>query len=231
MPETEKPNEGPFDEDELLPISALQHFVFCPRRCALVHIERLWVPNVFTVEGEMLHERVDELGRESRVTVIVSHGVGIRSLQYGITGILDVVEFQSVSAESPGCPLADKQGNWLPYPIEYKRGTVTRGFGDDVQLCAQALCLEEMLGCAVANGAIFYKATKKRREIRFTHHLREQTVEAIAGTRKLLETGSTPPAEYGKKCETCSMIDLCQPKALGGSSTAGSYLAQYVKGL
>src|SRR5664279_2682628 len=109
-----------FEEEDLLPISALQHFVFCPRRCALVHIEQVWMENQFTVEGDLLHERVDEVGRESRVTLIVSHGVGIRSLRFGITGKVDVVEFRKGKEEQGCCTLAGKEGHWAPYPIEYK---------------------------------------------------------------------------------------------------------------
>ena len=109
-----------FDEEELLPISALQHFVFCPRRCALVHVEQIWTENKFTVEGDILHERVDELGRESRSALIVSHGLGIRSLHFGITGKVDVVEFRLTGEIQDGCKLAGKTGNWIPHPIEYR---------------------------------------------------------------------------------------------------------------
>lgn len=166
-----------FDEDELLPISALQHFVFCPRRCALVHIEQVWSENRFTVEGDILHQRVDELGRESRLSLIVSHGVGIRSLRFGVTGIVDVIEFRSSMDGCGACALPGKEGHWIPYPIEYKRGSLRRGFGDDIQICAQALCVEEMLDCSVPAGAIYYASTRKRREIAFDAKLREQNLE------------------------------------------------------
>lgn len=216
-----------FDEEDLLPVSALQHFVFCPRRCALVHIEQVWMENQFTVEGDLLHERVDELGRESRVTLIVSHGLGIRSLRLGITGKVDVVEFRLVTDGQVGCKLAGKEGRWTPYPIEYKRGSPRRGFGDDVQVCAQALCLEEMLECEVPAGAIYYASTRKRREIGFGAALRAQTTAAISGVRSLLTGGIIPLPVYGKKCDTCSLFDLCQPKL----PVSGDYVARYLDGI
>jgi CRISPR-associated exonuclease Cas4 len=217
-----------FNEEELFPISALQHFVFCPRRCALVHIEQIWTENKFTVEGDILHQRVDELGRESRSSLIVSHGVGIRSLRFGITGKVDVVEFRLTGEASCGCKLAGKIGNWIPYPIEYKRGTARRGFGDEVQICAQALCLEEMLCCSVPAGSIYYASTRKRREIDFDARLRAETASAITGVRALIAAGITPPAEYGKKCDTCSLFDLCQPKLPVQGKDPRRYLARYL---
>jgi CRISPR-associated exonuclease Cas4 len=218
-----------FDEEDLLPISALQHFVFCPRRCALVHIEQVWMENQFTVEGDILHERVDELGRESRVTLIVSHGLGIRSLRLGITGKVDVVEFRSSTDAQGCCTLAGKEGHWTPYPIEYKRGSPRRGFGDDIQICAQALCLEEMLECAVPAGSIYYASTRKRREILFSASLRAQTADAILGLRSLMDGGVTPPPVYGKKCDTCSLFDLCQPKIPVRGADPANYVTRYLE--
>lgn len=220
-----------FDEEELLPISALQHFVFCRRRCALVHIEQVWAENKFTVEGDILHERVDELGRESRSSLIVSHGLGVRSLRFGLTGKVDVVEFRLDGEGRGGCKLVGKTGNWIPYPIEYKRGTVRRGFGDDVQICAQALCLEEMLECPVPAGSIYYASTRKRREIGFDDRLRAETTAAIAGARALIAAGVTPPPRYGKKCDTCSLFDLCQPKLPTPNHDPRRYLARYLEGM
>ena len=218
-----------FDEEDLLPISALQHFVFCPRRCALVHIEQVWMENQFTVEGDILHERVDELGRESRVTLIVSHVLGIRSLRFGVAGKVDVVEFRSSIDVQRGCTLAGKEGRWTPYPIEYKRGSPRRGFGDDIQICAQALCLEEMLGCSVNAGSIYYASTRKRREILFSGPLREQTTAAILGLRSLMVEGVTPPPVYGKKCDTCSLFDLCQPKVPLSGRDPARYVTRYLE--
>lgn len=218
-----------FDEDDLLPVSALQHFMFCPRRCALVHIEQVWMENQFTVEGDILHERVDELGRESRATLVVSHGLGIRSLRLGITGKVDVVEFRLNADGQGGCLLIGKEGHWTPYPIEYKRGSPRRGFGDDIQVCAQALCLEEMLGCAVPAGAIFYASTRKRREIAFDAGLRAETTTAICGVRALMSAGITPPPDYGKKCDTCSLFDICQPKLPVSGKDPGGYVTRYLE--
>jgi CRISPR-associated exonuclease Cas4 len=218
-----------FDEDELLPVSALQHFVFCPRRCALVHIEQVWMENQFTVEGDILHERVDELGREARITLIVSHGLGIRSLRLGVTGKVDVVEFRLNTDGQEGCTLTGKEGHWTPYPVEYKRGSQKRGFGDDVQICAQALCLEEMLECSVPAGAIYYASTRKRREIAFDAALRAETTTAICGVRALISAGVTPPPDYGKKCDTCSLFDLCQPKLTVSGKDPDRYVTRYIQ--
>jgi CRISPR-associated exonuclease Cas4 len=216
-----------FDEDDLLPVSALQHFIFCPRRCALVHIEQAWTENQLTVEGDIVHGRVDEMSRESRATLIVSHGVGIRSLHLGITGKVDVVEFRLSTNALGACTLAGKEGHWTPYPIEYKRGSPRRGFGDDIQVCAQALCLEEMLKCSVPAGAIYYASTRKRREIAFDAPLRAQTTTAISGLRSLNTARVIPPPVYEKKCDTCSLFDLCQPRL----PASNNYVTRYLEGI
>ena len=144
-----------YSEDDLLPISALQHLTFCRRQCALIHIEQLWVDNIFTAQGNVLHERVHDEKRESRRDVRLEHGMPLRSLRLGLVGKGDVVEFhRDVSGKS-----------WRPFPVEYKRGRNKEEECDRVQLCAQALCLEEMLGVGAASGAIYYGKDRRRVEV------------------------------------------------------------------
>lgn len=209
-----------YDEDDLLPISALQHLVFCPRRCALVHLEQIWSANQYTVEGEILHERADEPGIELRDGVLTSRGVPLRSLELGLSGRCDVIEYEL--GQKDGATLPGRAGLWLPKPVEYKRGTPKRGIGDDVQICAQGLCLEEMMGCRVNGGAVFYASTRRRREVEFSQELREMTIQYAAELRRLLMGGSTPAAVFEKKCLSCSLIDRCLPKA--AERPVGAYL-------
>lgn len=190
-----------YSEDDLLPISALQHVVYCERQAALIHIERLWSENVHTVEGHHLHEKAHEPGHETRGAVRVVRGLALRSLALGIAGVADVVEFR-------------REGGALrPFPIEYKKGKPKRHDADQVQLCAQAICLEEMLQCDVREGALFYGKTRRRMEVRFDGELRDRTHSAAALFRALIEQRRTPPARYGAKCRDCSLLDLCRPRA------------------
>ena len=143
--------EGLFAEDDLIMVSALQHYLFCPRQCALIHLEQQWLENRLTAEGRILHERVHTSGRESRRTLRVEYDVPIRSLRFGLVGFADVVEFHR-----------QEDGSWQPLPVEYTRGRPKRDDSDRVQLCAQALCLEEMLGCTVPQGALYYGEKRRR---------------------------------------------------------------------
>ncbi len=145
-----------YAEDDLIPISALQHLIFCERQCALIHVEQAWDENRFTAEGRIMHERVHEAGEDSRGTVRVARGLSLRSLRLGLIGKADVVEFHRV-----------ERGRWRPFPVEHKRGKPKPDESDKVQLCAQALCLEEMLGAEVPSGAIFYGRTRHRLEVAF----------------------------------------------------------------
>src|SRR3989337_821592 len=139
--------------DDLIMLSALQHYVFCPRQCALIHIEQLWAENVLTAEGRIMHDKVDTANRESRGNIRIEYGVPMRSLRLGLIGKADVVEFH-------------KDGDrWIPFPVEYKRGKPKPGNCDKVQLCAQAICLEEMLSVRIPKGALFYGKTKRRLDV------------------------------------------------------------------
>lgn len=217
-----------FDEDDLLPISALQHLLFCERQCALIHIEQAWAENRLTVEGKILHEKVHAGGTESRRDVRVSCGVALRSLRLGLSGKADVVEFhRSTAITVKAVSLPGVKGRWQPFPVEYKRGRPKVDRCDEVQLCAQALCLEEMLGVSVPAGALFYGAPRRRKDIGFDPDLRAQTEEAAGRLHALIRSGRTPPAVYEERCQRCSLIAICLPRCTGGRRGAvRDYLAR-----
>lgn len=224
-----------FIEEDLLPLSALQHLLFCERRAALVHVEGIWAENLSTMEGRHLHERADMLDCESRGAVRIARGLRLRSLRLGLVGKADVVEFHrvgalTVSEEVVQGGIADSvrlpgvTGRWRPFPVEYKRGRLRREEGYEVQLCAQALCLEEMLNVKVPSGAIFYGQPRRRLEVVFDEQLRRQTDVSAARLHQIVGAGKTPPARYEKKCEQCSLLNLCLPEVTGNSRSARGYL-------
>jgi len=205
-----------YAEDDLLPISALQHLIFCERQCALIHIEGLWAENRLTVEGRHLHERADAGGGESRGALRVARSLPIRSLRLGLTGRADVVEFH---ASEGGAPPAVR-------PVEYKRGRPKPDRCDEVQLCAQALCLEEMLGVSIPAGALFYGTTRRRTDVAFDAVLRALTEETAARLHALVSSGRTPKAEREPKCDSCSLLELCLPGAMAPQRAAATYVAR-----
>ncbi len=205
----------PFAEDDLVPISALQHMLYCPRQCALIHIERLWAENAYTAEGRVLHKRVDAGGGELRGGAIVGRGVPLRSLRLGLVGVADVVELRA----------GDQ-----PYPIEYKRGRPKAHRADEAQLCAQALCLEEMLGAPVPKGALFYGLERRRRVVSFDDELRHLTEDLAVDTRRMLAVGRAPAAEYERrKCSACSLRDACQPLRPAKPGLVDRWLARAIR--
>lgn len=206
-----------FSEDEFLPLSALQHLVFCERQCALIHIERAWADNPFTVEGKHLHEAADAGGLESRGDLRIARGLHLRSFRLGLSGIADVVEFHRVREEvgERRAALPGVSGRWVPYPVEYKRGRKRYHRANEIQLCAQALCLEEMLDASVPKGALYYGKSRRRLEVALGSALREETETACVRLRELLASGRTPPARREKKCNDCSLLEICKPEALG----------------
>ncbi|NCC49926.1 MAG: CRISPR-associated protein Cas4 [Spartobacteria bacterium] len=202
-------------EEDLLPISALQHLIFCERQCALIHIEQLWDENRFTAEGRVMHERVHELGAEQRGRVRVARGLRIRSLELGLIGQADIVEFHR-----------QDDGSEVPYPIEYKRGRAKPSDCDKIQLCAQALCLEEMLSTHIPEGALFYGKPHRRLMVPLDNALRASTAETAQRLHALIRSGITPTPEYERrKCEACSLYDLCRPRAF----LEGGNVAQYLE--
>ncbi|MFA7465070.1 MAG: CRISPR-associated protein Cas4 [Syntrophales bacterium] len=207
-----------YSEDDLIMISALQHYAFCPRQCALIHIEQIWSESGLTAEGRLLHERVHEAGNESRGDVRIARGVNLRSLRLGLIGMADVVEFHRTGKTV-----------WQPFPVEYKRGKPKFDNCDAVQLCAQALCLEEMLSIGVPAGALFYGKTRRRSDVVFDQALRRETGETALHVRALLAGGKTPPPVYEKRCEKCSLVGACLPKKMEKKSPVKRYLQRIVE--
>ena len=217
-----------FDDDALVPISALQHFVYCARQCALIHLEGCWLENQFTAEGTILHETVDETGRrhEHRGHRRVSRGLQLKNRRLGLVGRADVVEFHApVTSDCIVSGGAGRTlGGWAPFPVEYKRGRPKSHQADRVQLCAQALCLEEMLDTDVPAGALFYGQSRHRTGVDFDTTLRNCTEEVVLATHELLANGITPKEPKGPKCRRCSLLPVCLPEVTGGKRSARSYL-------
>jgi CRISPR-associated exonuclease Cas4 len=209
-----------YSEDDFIQLSALQHFAFCPRQCALIHIEQIWLESGLTAEGRIMHERVHEQNRESRGNVRIEYGVPLRSVRLGLVGKADVVEFHRVSKDF-----------WQPFPVEYKRGKPKLDHCDLIQLCAQVLCLEEMLSVGVPSGAIFYGRTRRRFDVPFDDALRRETEDAADSAHKLIGSGITPPAVYEKRCKSCSLIEVCLPKPVGKKVSVKRYLARMIETL
>lgn len=207
-----------YTEEDLLPLSALQHLLFCERQAALIHIEQVWRDNPLTVEGSHLHERVDGGEAESRGDVRIVRSLALRNLRLGLSGKTDVVEFH----RDPSSP-----DLWQPFPVEYKRGKPKTHRADEVQLCAQALCLEEMLGAAVPAGALFYAQTRRRTEVPFDAELRRLTEETAARLHRLFASGVTPRAVREPKCDHCSLLDVCLPES--SSHSARLYLKKFLE--
>lgn len=184
-----------WEDDELVPISALQHYVYCPRQCALIHIEQIWEENLYTLRGQRAHERVEFPEEMLREGVRVEYALPLWSERLGLVGRADVVEFP----------------DGVPYPVEHKVGPRRARHADEVQLCAQALCLEEMLGIEVPKGALFYRASRRRREVTFTPELRAEVERVVHEVRKLLRQRRLPPPVADARCRDCSLIESCLP--------------------
>ncbi len=201
-------------EDMLLPISALQHYLFCQRQCALIHIERLWAENAATAEGRIIHEKADSGQAERRGGLQTLRSVQLRSFTLGIAGVADVVE---------------KRGDVLT-PVEYKRGRPKAHRADEVQLCAQALCLEEMFGVAVPEGVLFYGAVRRRHPVSIDTELRALTVQVAQDARDMVRAARTPPPVWAAKlCGACSMAELCRPKRMMNPPAVATWLARMIE--
>ncbi len=218
-----------YTEDDYIMISALQHYVFCARQCALIHVEDVWQENLYTVRGHLLHDKVDTDTYESRGALKTVRGLRIHSRRLSIVGRADVVEFRNAPAGHCGPEVL---------PVEHKSGKPKADISDKVQLCAQALCLEEMLNTVVRRGAFFYGRIRRRVPVEIDEQLRKQTTEIIAAVRDLVSRRRVPTlgelvqdagvttARYLKKCSRCSLRDICQPKAMRERK-----LGQYMEGL
>ena len=216
-----------FDEDDLLPISALQHYLYCPRQCALIHLEQAWAENKLTAQGRQLHDRAHEAGPESRGDLRIVRGLRLCNRELGLAGQADVVELRRPSPDTP----ADQQarvpgldGEWSLHPVEYKRGQPKQLDCDRVQLCAQALCLEEMLRTHIPEGSLFYGRPRRRETVVFDDRLRGLARKTAQDVHELIRNGVTPPPGKTSKCRNCSLAGTCMPKRTSHSKSAHLYL-------
>ena len=199
-----------YREEEYLMISGLQHFAFCRRQWALIHIEQQWAQNERTMDGTILHEKAHNPDlKEKRSELIISRGVKVFSAVLGISGECDVVEFRK---SDKGISLHGYESLWQPYPVEYKRGRPSTGEGNVLQLCAQAMCLEEMLCCDVKEGALFFGEIRRREKIQFTEELRQRVTDYLKEMHDYYKKGYTPRVKAGKMCNACSLKEICVPK-------------------
>lgn len=211
-----------WQEEDFLQLSGLQHFAFCRRQWALIHIEDQWAENYRTVDGHLMHEKVhDQEFRESRGDLLIVRGLAVHSVELGVSGQCDAVEFRR---DSDGVPLRGREGRWIPYPVEYKRGRPKEHQADELQLCTQAMCLEEMLCCTVPEGALYYGEPRRRMLVSFTPELRKQVKDSLLEMHELYKRRYTPKVKPSKACNACSLKDLCLPRLMGRKKVA-AYLA------
>jgi len=215
--------------DQLLPLSGIQHFVFCRRQWALIHVEQQWQENALTAEGRILHRKVDDpFFTEKRRDVIVARSLPVASHRLGLSGICDVVEF----TKSPdGVKLPGREGLYLPAPVEYKRGRQKHDSCDEAQLCAQAICLEEMLLVTIPQGYLYYGQTRRRVAVELATELRQLVVKMSAEMHACFERGYTPRVKPSKACRSCSLADICLPGLEGKTLPASRYISQQIESL
>jgi len=218
-----------YTDEDLLALSGIQHFAFCQRQWALIHIEKQWNENLRTVEGKQLHKRVDNPDFfEARGGVLTARSVPVSSYTLGLFGVADVVEFYAV--EKKGITLNGRSGKWLPVPIEYKRGSPKKDIIDEVQLCAQAICLEEMLCTSIEYGFIFYGETKHRTKILFEDELRTQVNKFSEQMHRMFEKQYTPKVNAKKKsCNSCSLVDICVPEIGSKHKSVEKYVKEFLE--
>lgn len=226
MPTESLPDEGRamFEEDDLVPLSALQHFLFCDRQAGLIHIDRVWVDNALTVEGKRLHETVDAMEPELKRGNVIRRGVALRSFRLGVTGKADLLEFRPVAGDAPGVSVSGLDGRWRVVPVEYKRGRPKNHRADEIQLCAQAICLEEEFGAGLTFGYLFYGRTRRRARVDFDEDLRRLTESTAFALHRMLRSGRVPVRRRQTKCKNCSLLDVCLPPGRRALSSARSYL-------
>lgn len=217
-----------YNDDALLALSGIQHFAYCQRQWALIHIEKQWSENLKTVEGKQLHERVDNPDFfESRGGILITRSVPLSSYTLGFFGVADMVEFYAV--EDDGIILNGREGKWRPVPIEYKRGKPKKDIIDEVQLCAQAICLEEMLCTNIDYGYLFYGETRHRTKVLFSEQLRSSVTELSEQMHSLFDKQFTPKAnKKDKNCKSCSLLDICIPKLAEKQSSVNNYIKKYL---
>lgn len=222
------PSDGViYQEEDYLQLSGLQHFVFCRRQWALIHIEQLWEENYHTVDGSLLHKKAHDGTTESRGNLLITRSISIRSPHLGISGKCDVVEF---SRSPEGVALPGHSGTWQVCPVEYKRGKPKEDLCDALQLCAQGMCLEEMLCCDIPEGYLYYWQERRRMPVLFTQELREQVKQTLREMHALYRRGYTPKVKPGKHCSACSLKALCLPK-LSSTVSAQLYLRKSMEAI
>ncbi|MBC8333120.1 MAG: CRISPR-associated protein Cas4 [Anaerolineae bacterium] len=221
--------EPEYTASDLLPLSGIQHFVFCRRQWALIHVERQWQENALTAEGRILHRRADDpFFTEKRKGKLIARSLPVASYLLGLSGICDVVEF----TESPdGIRLPGRDGLWLPAPVEYKRGKEKLDHSDASQLCAQAICLEEMLLTEIPQGYLYYGQTRHRVTVELTDELRMLVRKMSAEMQQYFQRGYTPRVKTSKACRSCSLADLCLPNLQEKLIPASKYIANNLKAL
>jgi len=208
-----------YSEDDFIQLSALQHFVFCKRQCALIHIEQNWAENIFTVKGGIMHENVHEETSKNRKDFRIERGMALHSFELGLSGKADVVEFHRT----------DNDGKWTPFPVEYKHGGPKPDNCDTIQICAQALCLEEMLDTNIPCGALFYGKTRHRLDVLFDEVLRKETKDTAEQLHVFIEAGRTPAPVYTPKCKSCSFVDECLPKTISRGESVKEYVLKEIQ--
>lgn len=217
-----------YTEEDMLMLSGIQHYMFCPRQWALIHLEQQWNENRLTMEGQLLHSNADNPEyRQKNGNTITLRSVRIASKRLGLYGLTDAVELLPTSDGESGIRCKAYPGLWRPFPIEYKRGRPKHTPVDEVQLAAQAMCLEEMYGIDIDYGALFYGETRHREVISINSQLREQVIVNAEQMHKIIQTGDLPKASKGKYCKNCSLVDLCMPN-IESCSSANTYLKKYL---
>ncbi len=199
-----------YAEEDYLMLSGIQHFAFCRRQWAMIHIEQQWAENYWTTSGELMHRKAhDEGSSEKRGDLLILRGMRISSRELGLSGQCDVVEFHR---DKDGITLYGYDGTWNPVPVEYKRGAPKENNADRLQLCAQAMCLEEMLLTEIPGGYLFYGENRRRSLVEFSEPLREEVKKMIKEMHDLFRRGYTPKVKPTKQCRACSLENLCVPK-------------------
>lgn len=215
-----------YQEDDYLMLSGLQHFAYCRRQWALIHIEQQWAENERTIDGQIFHQKAHDAGStEKRGNLIITRGLTVKSSELGITGICDIVEFHK---SEQGIKLSSYEGLWKPYPVEYKTGEPKEYNADELQLCAQAMCLEEMLLCEIPYGSLFYGKNKRRTQVDFTCELRSQVKDMLEEMHELWKKGHTPNVKMKKGCNACSLKEICIPK-LTKIKSVSSYIDSFLR--
>lgn len=216
-----------FSEEEFLMISGIQHYFFCKRQWVLIHCENQWLDNVLTIRGSNMHQKVDDpFILESRGEHFISRSVPLASRELGIYGISDAVEFYK---DIHGVQIVNHEGRYNLYPVEYKLGKPKKNQCDEVQLCAQAMCLEEMLNCEIPKGYLYYGKTRHRKEIDLDKQLRATTKNVIYSMRDLFELDSVVKATYSKKCDNCSLYNICLPKVRDKYKSVENYIKTFLR--